>query len=351
MKAIVYHAPFAVSYDQVPDPLLEDAQDAIVRVEMTALCGSDLHVYEGRETGLDPYTPLGHEFVGEIVDVGGSVRHFAPGDKVVSPFSTSCGTCFFCRQNLTGRCSRGQLYGWVAGGQGLGGAQAEYVRVPLADATLMHAPEGMEPEQSILLADILPTGYFVADNARIEAGDCCAVVGCGPVGLMAIACARELGADRVFAIDGIAERLALAERLGGVPLNFATTDVAASIAEATDGRGVDKVLEVVGSAEATRTAMRILRIGGTMSVVGVHNEAHFAFSPNEAYDKNLTFRIGRCSARAYMASALSILRSGKYPLARVISHRLQLQEGKRAYKMFADRAERCTKIVFTPGAN
>ena len=315
---------------------------------MAGICGSDLHVYHGRETGLDKGTVMGHEFVGAVVEAGSAVRRIRAGDAVVSPFTTSCGRCFYCRAGLTARCPKGQLFGWVEGEEGLHGGQAAYVRVPLADSTLVEVPQAVPLGTALFAGDILATGLFCADLAQIEPGSTVAVVGCGPVGLMAILGARESGAATIYAIDSIPERLTLAERFGAHPLNFRETDLAARVREVTDGRGADRVLEAVGSREATRLALDLVRPGGTIAAVGVHTEQDFAFSPMEAYDKNLTYRAGRCPARRYMDRALTILRDRLYDLRSLISHRLPLADGARGYDLFARKLEGCTKVILRP---
>lgn len=347
MKALTFQGIETVRHEAVPDPRIEDTGDVIVRVECAGICGSDLHVYHGRETGLDLGTVMGHEFVGEVVDAGREVREFSAGDRVVSPFTTSCGTCFYCTRGLTARCTEGQLFGWVERGAGLQGCQAEYLRVPLADSTLVAAPDGASAEATLFAGDVLSTGYFCADLAGIEPGAVVVVLGCGPVGLMAVIGARELGAGRLFAVDSLAERLALAGRFGAEPLDLGGDPVSA-VLEATDGRGADAVLEVVGSPEATRLAIDIARPGGTIAAVGVHTEKQFAFSPVEAYDKNLTYRAGRCPARRYMDRVLPVVEAGSYDLEAVVSHRLPLEEGPRGYEIFAQKLDGCTKVVLTP---
>ena len=348
MKALTFQGIEEIAYDSVPDPRPEAPGDAIVRVEIAGLCGSDLHVYHGRERGLDAGTVLGHELVGEVVEVGSGVRAFRVGDPVVSPFTTSCGGCFYCRRGLTARCEQGQLFGWVEGGEGLHGAQAELVRVPLADSTLVRVPDGAPAEEALFAGDILATGLFAADLAAVEAGSTVAVVGCGPVGMMAVLAAREAGAATVYAIDSLPERLGLVERLGAQGLDFTQADAVAELRAATEGRGADSVLEAVGSPEATRLAADLVRPGGTIAAVGVHTEEQLAFSPLEAYDKNLSYRAGRCPARHYMERALAIVEQGKYDLASLISHRLPLAEGVHAYDLFARRAEGCTKVILRP---
>lgn len=353
MKAVIFEGVRRVAWATVPDPRLLEAGDAIVRVRAAAVCGSDLHVYRGLEAGLDHGTVMGHELAGEVVEAGPGVARFRPGDRVVSPFTTSCGGCFYCRQGLTARCARGQLFGWVQEGRGLHGVQAEYVRVPLADSTLVAVPGGpgeIPPEEALLAGDVLATGWFGAESAGAGPGRVAAVVGCGPVGLMAAVAARELGAERVFAVDSLPDRLALAGLWGAEPIDFLQEDPLDRIREATEGRGADAVVEAVGTPQASRLAFDLVRPGGTLAAVGVHTEPHLAFAPGEAYDKNLTYRAGRCPARAYMDRLLPLLRSGKYAFGALISHRLPLEEGPRGYDLFDRRVEGCTKVVLVPGA-
>jgi threonine dehydrogenase-like Zn-dependent dehydrogenase len=348
MRGLTFHGKGDIRFESVPDPVIETPTDAIVRLRLGAICGSDLHVYHERERGLDRGTVMGHEFVGEVVEVGPGVEHIARGSRVLSPFTTSCGQCFYCRRGLTARCAHGALYGWVQDGSGLEGAQAEYIRVPLADGTLVEIPETVPDEEALLLGDVLSTGYFCARQAEVNSEGVYAVVGCGPVGLMACVGAHELGARTVYAIDSVPERLALAARFGAIPINFETSDPVGTLRDATDGRGADAVLEVVGSPAASRLAMDLLRPGGTLSIVGVHTEEHFSISPVEAYDKNLTLRIGRCPARAVLAELLPMVEQRKYDLGAVFSHRLPLSEGARGYEIFDRKQDGCTKVLLTP---
>jgi len=214
--AITFQGVERLVYERVPDPGLRAPTDAIVRVRAAGLCGSDLHPYFGRETGLDAGTVMGHELVGEVVEVGPAVREVAAGDRVVAPFSTSCGACFYCREGLTARCAHGQLFGWVQGGVGLHGAQAEWVRVPFADATLVPVPEGLDEVVALLAGDVLATAMFGVEQAGVRPGDLVVVVGCGPVGLLAVRAALAAGAREVVAVDPVAGRLELAERWGAV---------------------------------------------------------------------------------------------------------------------------------------
>lgn len=345
MQAITFQKPGLVKFDTVPDPKPHAPTDAVIKVHWAGVCGSDLHVYHGRETGLDVGTVLGHELVGEVVETGREVRHFKVGQMVMSPFTTNCGECRFCEIGLTCRCSKGALFGWVADGIGLQGAQAEYVRVPLADSSLQALPEGVTSELGLLIGDVLPTGYFCADMADIQPGRTYVVLGCGPVGLMAVVGCRDLGATTVFAVDRVPERLELAEAFGAQPLNFETQDVVGLIESATEGRGADAVLEVVGSPQASRLAYDLVRPGGIISTVGVHTSPQFSFSPVEAYDKNLTFKIGRCPARHYMNRLLPLVQSGDWALQKVISHRMSLRDGVEAYRIFDQKRDGCTKVI------
>jgi len=348
VKAITYHAPADLRVERVPDPVLLAPTDALVRVRLAAICGSDLHVWHGRETGLDPGTVMGHEFVGEVLEVGGKVSRIHPGDRVASPFTTSCGDCFYCRNGLTARCVRGELFGWVERGQGLHGAQAELVRVPLADTTLFPLPAELSDETGLLLGDVLATGYHCARLGGAAGGTTVAVLGCGPVGLMAVLAARELGADPIFALDSVPERLAWAARLGAEAIDLARGDAILRIRERTGGRGPDAVLEAVGSDEANRLAFELVRPGGTVSVVGVHHEAGFPFTPGQAYDKNLTWRIGRCPARYYMEGLIPLALRRQPELRGLFTHTVELAVGPDAYRMFAERRDGCVKVALRP---
>jgi 2-desacetyl-2-hydroxyethyl bacteriochlorophyllide A dehydrogenase len=345
MIALTYHAPHDLRVERVPDPVLEQPTDALVRVRLAGICGSDLHVWHGRETGLDVGTVMGHEFVGEVVDTGRDVARVRTGDLVVSPFTTSCGACFFCTHELPARCTEGQLFGWVERGRGLHGAQAELVRVPLADTTLVRLPDSIAPEAALLLGDVLPTGYHCAVMAVAGPGVVCAVVGCGPVGLMAVLAARELGAELVLAIDSVPERLDRAQRLGATPLRLGAGDPVAAVREVTDARGADAVLEAVGSPDAARLAFELVRPGGTIAAVGVHHEAAFPFSPGDAYAKNLTLRIGRCPARHYMERLLPLAERRAVELAALFTHRLPLADGPAAYDLFDRKRDGCIKVA------
>jgi len=373
MRALTYRGVESLAYETVADPAIRAPGDAIVRVEAAAVCGSDLHVYHGREVP-DAGTVMGHELAGEVVETGAGAGDLRPGDRVVAPFTTSCGGCFFCRCGLTARCERGELFGWIEGGRGLHGAQAEYARVPLAASTLVRVPEGLPAERALLAGDVLATGFYGAERAGAAPGAVVAVVGCGAVGLCSAIAARELGAERVFALDPVAERRVLAERFGaealdpgaapaaedsrrggraGTGLDEAGADqpgaaAVEAVREATGGRGADAVVEAVGTPAATRLAVALARPGGTIAALGVHHEAALALSPAEAYDKNLTYRAGRCPARHYLPRLLDLLAAGRLDLSPLISHRLPLARGAEAYALFAARRGGCIKAVLLP---
>ena len=348
MKALTFRGVEDIRLSEVDDPQLTSSGNVIVEVEVAGLCGSDLHPYFGREEGLAVGTVMGHEFVGRIVAAGDAVQLFQAGDRVVAPFSTSCGECFYCRSRLTARCERGELFGWVEGAEGLHGAQAERVRVPFADSTLVPVPEEVSSDVALLCGDVLPTGLFTADLGRVDDGKVVAVLGCGPVGLMCILAARTRGAEQVFAFDTVSERLELAEGLGATAVDLSEEPPAMQVLAATGGRGADSVLEAAGSAEATRLAVDLVRPGGVIAVPGVHTEAQFAFSPAEAYDKNLTYRTGRCPARTYIPEALELAESLGEELGSIITHRLPLEKGPGAYQMFGERQDGCVKVLLYP---
>jgi len=348
MKALTFHGPEQIVYETAPDPELLSNSDVIVKVRHTAICGSDLHVYHGRETGLDCGVVMGHEFVGEIVETGSEVKSLKPGDLVVSPFTSNCGSCFYCLSQLTCRCEHGNLYGWMEDGVGLQGAQSEFVRAPFADASLVKLPKDIDAETGLFLGDIMATGYFIADMAEIQPSGVYAVVGCGPVGMMAVVGARELGAEQIYAIDGVPERLKLAESFGAIPINYLKQDPCDILRTVTQGRGADSVMEAVGSPAAGKLAYELVRPGGVISVAGVHTANHFPFSPAQAYDKNLTYKVGRCPARKYMEKLLPLVQQKKYDLSSIISHRLPLSQGVHGYNIFASKKDGCTKVMLTP---
>jgi 2-desacetyl-2-hydroxyethyl bacteriochlorophyllide A dehydrogenase len=347
MRAVCFQSVQQISVDSIAEPTIVDAKDVIVEVELAGLCGSDLHPFFGREVGLDRGTVMGHEFVGRVVQVGDSVRGFTVGERVFSPFTTNCGQCFYCQRGLSSRCPQGQLFGWRQNQRGLHGGQSERVRVPLADGTLMRVPDHINGEMALLLGDNLSTGYFGASLAvdvdSVEA-DVFAIVGCGTVGLLAIASAKRLGAKRVYAVDPNGPRLQIAERLGAMV--FSDADAAnAAIRKDTDQRGADAVMEFVGLPDAQRVAFQLVRPGGRMSVIGCHCTPNFAFSPADAYDKNLTYRTGRCPARSLMDELSGVIAVEPMDLSWCITHRFGIEDAVEAYQTFAHRQDGCIKAV------
>ena len=345
MKAITYHGDRDVRYETIPDPAIEEATDVVVKVNLCAICGSDLHVYHGREKGCDHATAMGHEFVGEIVETGTTVTKLKVGDLVMSPFSTSCGNCVYCRSGLTSRCIHSQLFGWRQDKKGLHGGQAEYVRVPLAETTLMVIPASLSQEQALLLGDVIPTGYFCAYQANISPGKTYVVIGCGAVGLMAVIGAFAQGATTVYAIDTVPARLDLAAAFGARPIDATASDPLQVIKEETGGLGADGVLEAVGSHQSILLAYQLVRPGGIISMVGVNTDPSLPFSPADAYNKNLTLRVGRCPARFFMEKLIPMVAEGKVDYTRIVTHHLPLNQGSTGYELFAARKDNCIKVL------
>jgi alcohol dehydrogenase len=345
VKGVCFEGVQRVAVQELPDPVIQQSGDAIVRVEMAGLCGSDLHPFFGREIGMDVGTVMGHEFVGEVVAVGDAVSSVAIADRVCAPFTTNCGKCYYCAGGLTSRCTDGELFGWRSGGLGLQGGQATSVRVPLADATLMRVPSGISDEVALLLGDNLSTGFFAADMVGINSDGVYAVVGCGTVGLLSIVAAFRLGASSVYAIDPNQARLELARSLGAKTFSDETLAITAVRGE-TDGRGADGVIELVGLPDAQELAFQLIRPGGTMSVIGCHCTPNFAFAPADAYDKNLTYRTGRCPARAYMSKLAGSLVEDPLDLSWCTTHRFGIDEATKAYDVFAHRKDGCIKAIF-----
>ncbi len=348
MNALTFNGIENIVYEKVNDPILVQSTDVIVRVHCCAICGSDLHVYYGREKGLDQHTCMGHEFGGEVVEVGKEVKTLAVGDKVISPFSVSCGQCYYCKIGLTSRCIHNQLFGWVENGAGLHGGQAEYVRVPLADSTLIKLPGDVLMEEGVLAGDVISTGFYSAKQAQIKSEGVYAVVGCGPVGLMAILGALEYGASKVFAIDKEPSRLAIAKQFGATPIDASESDPLEIIKEASQGRGADAVMEAIGNEFSFQLSYKLVRPGGIISSVGVCNDKHFPFSPVQAYDKNLTFVTGRCPAKSMMPTVLPLIQQKKYPFKAIISHRMSLSNGVMGYDIFANKKDNCLKVILEP---
>ena len=345
MQALTFGGIEKIVYQPVSEPQILEQTDAIIQITLSGICGSDLHVYHGRETGLDYGTVMGHEFTGIVEETGNEVKKFKKGSRVISPFTTSCGECFYCRIGLTCRCEKGSLFGWVEKGKGLDGAQADYVRVPMADSTLLPLSADLNEKKGLLLGDVFSTGYYCAENATIANKNMYVVIGCGPVGLMAIIAAKHLGAETLFAVDTIPARLAVAESFGATPLNPSLIDIKDTILNSSNGRGADAVMEAVGSEQSLQLAIDILRPGGIISSAGVHTAKHFSFSPVEAYNKNLNYKTGRCPARFYSERLLKEEIPQRYAIEDIITHQFPLQQGARAYEVFDKKLDNCIKAI------
>jgi len=346
MKAIVFHGPLDVRVESVPDATLHDPRGALVRVTRASICGSDLHPYHG-VLPIPAGVTLGHECVGVVEAVGREVRRFKKGDRVIVPGVIGCGDCDSCRRGYVVGCMHlpNKVFGFV---HDLPGGQAEALYVPVADAHLFPSPPELSDEQVLFLTDILPTGYYAAQNAAITPGQTIAVVGCGPVGLFAIMTAQLFGPARVLAIDRVAHRLEVARRLGAVPVDASAVDPRTAVAEATGGRGADAVIEAVGAAETVQLALDLVRIGGVVSVVGVLLDAAFPFPMGTAFLKDLSFHIGLVNVPEFVPKLLPLVQSGRLDPTLLISHRLPLSEGRRAYDLFDKRADGCVKVALIP---
>jgi threonine dehydrogenase-like Zn-dependent dehydrogenase len=350
MKAITFHGVGDVRTEQVSDPKIADATDVIVRITTSAVCGSDLHQYHGRGgTLVQAGAIMGHEFMGVVEETGAAVREVAVGDRVVAPFSVSCGRCEWCRNRMptqcttTGRAVFGGRFGHV-----FGGGQAERIRVPFADYLCEKVPADMPDEDAMFLGDILSTGYACAENGGIRPGDTVAVFGAGPVGLLAMQAAQLFGPSRVFAVDRVDYRLALAEEFGAEPVSLDRGDPAERLRGLTGGRGPDVVLECVGHETPFTQAIQSVRPGGAVSSVGVYVEPTMGFPAREAFFKDLTLKMGICNARNYMVPLMGLVRRGKLRPARIITHTLPLGEAPHGYAIFDRKEDRAIKVMLKP---
>lgn len=389
MKALCWHGKQDMRAEVVPDPKIINPHDAIIKITTTAICGSDLHLYNGNIPGMMPGDILGHEFMGEVVEVGSEVRRIRVGDRIVVPFTIACGKCFFCERQLTSLCDNSnptaavaeRLYGQSGSGLfgyshifgGYAGGQAEYVRVPFIDVGGLKIEGGLPDEQVLFLSDIFPTGYMAAENCNIQPGDTVAVFGCGPVGLFAILSAYLLGAERVIAIDRLPDRLRLAEtHCNAETINYEQFNVMDELPLRTGGRGPDAVIDAVGmeahgtSIDAVydrvkhrigmatdrphvlRQAIQTCRKGGTVSLPGVYGGLLDKVNMGAAFSKGLTFKMGQTHVHRYMQPLLELIENGKVDTTFLISHRLRLEDGPDAYKNFNDKTPGFTKVVMKP---
>jgi threonine dehydrogenase-like Zn-dependent dehydrogenase len=388
MRAVCWQGTHNIQVETVPDPKILNPRDAIIRITTTAICGSDLHLYNGLNPTMKKGDILGHEFMGEVVELGPAVKNISIGDRVVVPFTISCGSCFFCNRDLWSLCDNsnpnGQLLEKVMGYSpaglfgyshmtgGYAGGQAEYARVPFADVGLFKIPDGLTDEQVVFLTDIFPTGYMAAENCQIQTGDTVAIWGCGPVGQFAIRSAYLLGADRVIAIDRVPERLKMAKDGGAEVLNYESFDVGDALKEMTGGRGPDSVMDAVGmEAHGTglegfydqtmqalkletdrpnvlRQAIVACRKGGTVSVPGVYTGFVDKIPMGAFMNKGLTMKTGQTHIHRYLSTLLDRVQNGEIDPSFVITHSLPLEQAAQGYKIFEEKKENCIKIVLKP---
>jgi len=388
MKATCWVSPNKVEVRDVPDPKILNERDAIVEITSTAICGSDLHLYDGYIPTMQKGDILGHEFMGEVLEVGREVPNLKKGDRVVVPFTISCGRCFYCQKGLWSLCDNSnpnapmaeKLYGQSAAGLfgyshlygGFAGGQAQYVRVPFADVGPIKIPEGLRDDQVLFLSDIFPTGYMAAENCNIQPGDTVAVWGCGPVGQFAIRSAFLLGAERVIALDDTPERLAMARQGKAETVNFDDGDVVERLKEMTGGRGPDSCIDAVGMEahgtsvgaiydrakqammletdrpHALRQAIQACRKGGTVSIPGVYGGLIDKFPIGAEFAKALTFKMGQTHVPKYMQPLLERIQRGEIDPSFLITHRVKIDDAAEAYKTFRNHDDDCIKVVLNP---
>ena len=346
MKALTYQDIEAVKVMDVPKPEIKDSGDALLRVTLTAICGTDLHTFHGVGPPAVPGTVIGHEFTGVVEQVGPAVRRFKPGDRVVSCMYAYCGHCALCRKGWFVQCVDQRFFGMPEDFGGVQGGQAGYVVVPLADQTLEAIPEGVSDEQAIFVGDILATAMFGAERADIKPGDAVAVIGAGPVGLLTTMCAQLFGPARVFVVDLVAARLDMAAQLGGIPIDATKVHPVEAIKEATGQVGADSTIECVGQVATLETAIRCVRGGGTVAMNGMPMVMSDEFPYLPFWLKTLTLRAGWCNVPPYMKPLLDLIAAGRLHPEKIISHRMKLDDAAEAYRMFD--AREATKVVLTP---
>jgi threonine dehydrogenase-like Zn-dependent dehydrogenase len=346
VRAVVFEGVGAVGVREVPDPVIQDAADAIVRVTRTAICGSDLHFFHGKAP-VEPGETLGHEAVGVVEAVGDAAQRFRVGDRVVVAFDIACGACWFCREGQTQLCDDFRNLGAGTFGGGLAGAQAERVRIPVADVNLLGIPDAVDDEHALFVGDILTTGMYGAALAGIQPSDVVAVVGVGPVGFFCVQAARMMGAARVFALDREPDRLALAAQVGAEPVNVRDRHPATALAEATEGRGADVVIEAVGSPPAFETAVDVVRRGGRVVVVGMYAGESVQVQLGVYWARALDLHFaGICPIHAWWERAMAAVVQGRIDPMPIISHRLPLLDAAHGYDLFYRRE--ATKVILIP---
>jgi threonine dehydrogenase-like Zn-dependent dehydrogenase len=388
MRAVCWNGKQDVRVETVPDPKILNPRDAIIKVTSTAICGSDLHLYDGYIPTMMAGDVLGHEFMGEVVELGSAVNNLAKGDRVVVPFTIACGNCFFCKKQMFGICDNSnpnnhileKAYGFGASGifgyshmlGGYAGGQAEYVRVPYADVGPIKIPDGLADEKVLFLTDIFPTAYMAVENCNVQPGDTIAIWGAGPVGQFAVKSAFLLGASKVISIDDVPERLRLAEQSGAVAIDMSDTKVFDKLLEHTGGRGPDGCVDCVGMEahgatldavvdkvkaamflatdrpHALRQAIDCCRKGGTVSAPGVYGGFLDKFPFGAAFNKGLTFKMGQTHMQKYLRPLLERVQRNEIDLSFLITHRGQLDDAPGFYRTFHDHADHCIKCVMKP---
>jgi threonine dehydrogenase-like Zn-dependent dehydrogenase len=344
MRAVTFQAAGVVSVEERPEPEVADPGDAVVRIEATGVCGSDLHIYHGR-VKIEPGFTIGHEYVGTVLATGDAVTRVAVGDRVLGCFHTACGTCWFCRRGLYHRCLQSRTFGHGATLGSLQGTQADMALVPQADVVLRKVPDGMSSDVALFAGDVMGTGFHAVHASGLEAGDTAVVLGLGPVGLCAVQAARAIGASRVFAIDSVADRLDVARQLGGEPVHLTEEDPRAVIRDATDGRGVDVCVDAVGHPDALDMAVRLTRACGSVQCIGVYAEraeVHLGL----LWLKAITLRGGQANVIAHVDRVLSMMDAGVLDPTPLVTHHMALDDAPEAYAIY-DRRE-ALKIVLAP---
>ncbi|MDY0885658.1 zinc-dependent alcohol dehydrogenase [Dongia soli] len=389
MKALTWHGKGDIRCESVPDPAIREGRDAIIKVTACAICGSDLHLYDGVMPAMHSGDIVGHETMGEVVEIGKDNRKLKVGDRVVVPFTISCGECFFCRNGFYSGCERtnpdaaaaAKLWGQSPAGLfgyshllgGYAGGQAEYLRVPYADVGPIKIESGLSDEQVLFLSDIFPTGYMAAEFCDIKGGETIAIWGCGPVGQMAIRSAFLLGAARVLAVDRVPERLALAREAGAVTIDFSEEEVSERIRDLTKGRGADACIDAVGTEpdigsgidtvvdrakmavllgtdrpHVLRQAIQCCRNFGIVSIVGVYGGVLDNVPMGSAINRGLTFKMAQTPVQRYLPHLLQRIENGDIDPSFVITHRARLEDGPTLYKKFRDKEDGCIKVVMKP---
>ena len=344
MRAVTFQAPGEIRIDEKPDPELESSGDAIVRVDASGVCGSDLHIYHGR-VAIEPGFTIGHEYVGEVIALGDSVSTVAVGDRVLGTYCTACNECFFCKRGDFHKCDNGRVFGHGKLLGELQGAQAELLLVPTADLTLRKVPEGMTDDVALFAGDVMGTGYHAVAETGVGPGDCVAVLGLGPVGLCAVQAAKAAGAGHVIAIDTVADRLEMARAFGAEPVHLTDEDPKAAAKAATEGRGVDAAIDAVGHPQAFDLACRLTRKCGTVSATGVYAE-RMEVHMGIVWIKALTVKTGHANVIKHVDPVLDALAKGELDPGPLVTHHMKLDDASEAYDTY-DRRE-ALKIVLTP---